>query len=97
MDGRFVCFLECLSFGSDYDAYQIAKLEKESKELSEMTAQDSIALSLKTAYLELQRLEILRESRKRGLEAAELNFTMDQENLMRACFLQWIIYRQKRN
>lgn len=36
-------------------------------------------MSLKTAYLELQRLEILRESRKRGLEAAELNFTMDQE------------------
>ncbi|MDK4487072.1 TolC family protein [Fusobacterium necrophorum] len=67
------------SFGSDYDAYQIAKLEKESKELSETTAQDNIALSLKTAYLELQRLEILRESRKRGLEAAELNFTMDQE------------------
>lgn len=67
------------SFGSDYDNYQIAKLEKENKELSETIAQDKIELTLKTAYSELQRLEILRESRKRGLEAAELNFNMDQE------------------
>lgn len=67
------------SFGSDYDRYQVARLEKEIKELSEAEVQDKIGLGLREAYLELQRLELLRSSKEKALETAELNFSMDQE------------------
>lgn len=67
------------SFGSDYDRYQVASLEKEIKELSEEETQDKIRLQLKEAYSELQRLELLRSSKEKALETAELNFSMDQE------------------
>lgn len=67
------------SFGSEYDSYKIAKLQKESQEISEQDSQDSIRLGVREAYLELCRLEILRQSKTKALEAAELNFEMDQE------------------
>lgn len=67
------------SFGSEYDNYKLAKLDREAEELSQEEMQDSIRLHIRQAYLELCRLEILRESKTRALEAAELNFQMDQE------------------
>lgn len=67
------------SFGSEYDGYKIAKLEKESQEISKEDSLDSIRLTVRQAYLELCRLEILRQSKTKALEAARLNFEMDQE------------------
>lgn len=67
------------SFGSEYDSYKIARLEKESQEISQEDNQDSIRLNVRQAYLELCRLEILRQSKTKSLEAATLNFEMDQE------------------
>lgn len=67
------------SFGSDWDDYKIAKLEKEKKKLSEISTKENIEISVKSAYFDLLRLEKLRESKSKALEVAKFNFEMDQE------------------
>ncbi|MDK4482710.1 TolC family protein [Fusobacterium necrophorum] len=67
------------SFGREYDSYKVATLEKETQELSQEKIQDSLRLKLREAYLDLCRLEILRDSKTKALETAELNFQMEQE------------------
>lgn len=66
-------------FGKDYDKYKISKIEVEKEEINKSISEDSIEISLTTAYLELIRLEKVRDSKYKAMLAAEENFKLDTE------------------
>jgi len=66
-------------FGSSYDSYKIAKLETERERLVEERTKDNIDVNVTEAYLELIRLEKLRESQYKAVQAAEENYNIDRE------------------
>jgi len=66
-------------FGSSYDSYKIAKLGTEKERLKEEKTRDTIDVNVTDAYLELIRLEKLREAQFKAVQAAEENYKIDKE------------------
>ena len=66
-------------FGSSYDSYKIAKLNSEKERLKQENTKDSIDVNVTEAYLELIRLEKLREAKYKALQASEENYKIDKE------------------
>ncbi|MGF6906681.1 TolC family protein [Fusobacterium sp. PH5-44] len=66
-------------FGSSYDSYKIAKLNAEKEKLKEENTKDSIDVNVTQAYLELIRLEKLREAKYKALQASDENYKIDKE------------------
>lgn len=67
------------SFGKNYDNYKVAKLDKEIQDIKESETKDNIEIDVTDAYLELQRLEMVRASRLGALNAAEENYNMQKQ------------------
>lgn len=66
-------------FGKDYDKYKASRIEIEKEEINRSLSTDKIEISLTTAYLELTRLEKVRDSKYKAMLAAEENFKLDTE------------------
>ncbi|MDR1835882.1 MAG: TolC family protein [Fusobacteriaceae bacterium] len=66
-------------FGTARDNYKIAKLELEQERLKAKQTDDSIDTGVTSAYLELLRLEKLRDSKERAVAAARENYEIDRE------------------
>ncbi|MGL6167518.1 MAG: TolC family protein [Fusobacteriaceae bacterium] len=66
-------------FGKDYDKYKASKIEVEKEEINKSISEDNIEISLTTAYLELIRLEKVRDSKYKAMLAAQENFKLDTE------------------
>ncbi|MGL6169696.1 MAG: TolC family protein, partial [Fusobacteriaceae bacterium] len=66
-------------FGKDYDKYKASKIEVEKEEINKSISEDNIEISLTTAYLELIRLEKVRDSKNKAMLAAQENFKLDTE------------------
>ncbi|MDR1832451.1 MAG: TolC family protein [Fusobacteriaceae bacterium] len=66
-------------FGKAKDSYNIAKLELEQEKLSAKQTDDTIDTGVTSAYLELLRLEKLRDSKERAVAAARENYEIDLE------------------
>ncbi|MGL5988593.1 TolC family protein, partial [Cetobacterium sp.] len=70
---------EVFSFGSTTDEYNIAKNNENIENLNKELTSDSIKLSITKNYRELIRLEQLKTSRNKSLEASTENFNIDTE------------------
>ncbi|MDR3259923.1 MAG: TolC family protein [Fusobacteriaceae bacterium] len=66
-------------FGSAHDDYKIAKLELEKEKMNAAKTDDSIDTTVTSAYLELSRLEKLRDSKEKAVIAAKQNFEIDRQ------------------
>lgn len=66
-------------FGRGYDRYKMDALEEEKQLLSEELAGDDIDKNITSSYLNLIKIEKVKESRYKGMLAAEENFTLDKE------------------
>ncbi|SJZ34404.1 outer membrane factor, OMF family [Cetobacterium ceti] len=66
-------------FGKGYDSYKISRNKEEIEELNKSITTDNIEIKVTNNYLDLVRLDKLRNSRKKALEAARENFKMDTE------------------
>ena len=67
------------SFGSDLDNYRVAKLQEEQEELRENSAKENIEINVRSAYLNVLSLEKQIASQAKALEAAKVNFELNQE------------------
>ena len=67
------------SFGSDLDNYRVAKLQEEQEELRETSTKENIEIDVRSAYLNVLSLEKQIASQAKALEAAKVNFEMNQE------------------
>ena len=67
------------SFGSDLDNYRVAKLQEEQEELRESSAKENIEINVRSAYLNVLSLEKQIASQAKALEAAKVNFELNQE------------------
>ncbi|MDX8337512.1 TolC family protein, partial [Candidatus Cetobacterium colombiensis] len=70
---------DVFSFGSGIDEYNVAKNNESIEYLNQELISDNIKLSVTKNYRELIRLQQLRDSRKKALEAATENFNIDTE------------------
>ena len=67
------------SFGSDLDNYRVAKLQEEQEELRETSTKENIEINVRSAYLNVLSLEKQITSQSKALEAAKVNFELNQE------------------
>ena len=67
------------SFGSDLDNYRVAKLQQEQEELKETSTKENIEINVRGAYLNVLSLEKQIASQSKALEAAKVNFELNQE------------------
>ena len=67
------------SFGSDLDNYRVAKLQEEQEELKESSTKENIEINVRSAYLNVLSLEKQIASQSKALEAAKVNFELNQE------------------
>ena len=67
------------SFGSDLDNYRVAKLQEEQEELRETSTKENIEINVRSAYLNVLSLEKQIASQSKALEAAKVNFELNQE------------------
>jgi len=67
------------SFGSDLDNYRVAKLQEEQEELREISTKENIEINVRSAYLNVLSLEKQIASQSKALEAAKVNFELNQE------------------
>lgn len=67
------------SFGSDLDNYRVAKLQEEQEELRETSTKENIEINVRSAYLNVLSLEKQIASQAKALEAAKVNFELNQE------------------
>ena len=67
------------SFGSDLDNYRVAKLQEEQEELRETSTKENIEINVRSAYLNVLSLEKQIASQSKALEAAKVNFDLNQE------------------
>ncbi|MCY7007753.1 TolC family protein [Fusobacterium simiae] len=67
------------SFGSDLDSYRVAKLQEEQEELRETSTKEDIEVNVRSAYLNVLSLEKQIDSQAKALEAAKVNFELNQE------------------
>lgn len=67
------------SFGSDLDNYRVAKLQEEQEELKETSTKENIEINVRSAYLNVLSLEKQIASQSKALEAAKVNFELNQE------------------
>ena len=67
------------SFGSDLDNYRVAKLQEEQEELKESFKKENIEIDVRSAYLNVLSLEKQIASQAKALEAAKVNFELNQE------------------
>ena len=67
------------SFGSDLDNYRVAKLQEEQEELKESSTKENIEINVRSAYLNVLSLEKQIASQAKALEAAKVNFELNQE------------------
>ena len=67
------------SFGSDLDNYRVAKLQEEQEELKETSTKENIEINVRSAYLNVLSLEKQIASQSKALEAAKINFELNQE------------------
>ena len=67
------------SFGSDLDNYRVAKLQEEQEELKESSKKENIEINVRSAYLNVLSLEKQIASQAKALEAAKVNFELNQE------------------
>ena len=67
------------SFGSDLDNYRVAKLQEEQEELKETSTKENIEINVRSAYLNVLSLEKQIASQSKALEAAKVNFKLNQE------------------
>ena len=70
---------DVFSFGSGIDEYNVAKNNESIESLNQELTTDNIKLSVTKNYRELIRLQQLRDSRNKALEAATENFNIDTE------------------
>ncbi|MGL5412932.1 TolC family protein [Cetobacterium sp.] len=70
---------DVFSFGSGIDEYNVAKNNESIESLNKELTSDSIKLSVTKNYRELIRLQQLKNSRSKALEAATENFNIDTE------------------
>ena len=63
------------SFGSDLDNYRVAKLQEE----QEASTKENIEINVRSAYLNVLSLEKQIASQSKALEAAKVNFELNQE------------------
>jgi OMF family outer membrane factor len=68
------------SWGQKVDAYNRAKNTTLNAEYDEKIVQESIELGIKSAYLELIRLEKLKEARNKALESSKENFRLQSKS-----------------
>ena len=66
-------------WGSNYDAYKQTKNNTKIAKEDEKNTQDSIEVNLRTAYLELLRLNKLKESKEKALESSSENFRYEKQ------------------
>ena len=66
-------------FGSDLDNYRVAKLQEEQEELRETSTKENIEIDVRSAYLNVLSLEKQIASQSKALEAAKVNFELNQE------------------
>lgn len=66
-------------WGSNYDAYKQTKNNTEIAREDEKEAQDNIEVNLRSAYLELLRLEKLKESKEKALESSSENYRYQKQ------------------
>ncbi|MGL4307878.1 MAG: TolC family protein [Cetobacterium sp.] len=66
-------------FGKGYDSYSISKNKERIEELNNDQTKDDIEIKVTNNYLDLVRLDKLKSSRQKALEAAQENFKMDKE------------------
>ena len=67
------------SFGSDLDNYRVAKFQEEQEELRETSTKENIEIDVRSAYLNVLSLEKQIASQAKALEAAKVNFELNQE------------------
>ena len=67
------------SFGKDLDSYRVAKLQEEQEELRESSTKENIEIDVRSAYLNVLSLEKQIASQSKALEAAKVNFELNQE------------------
>ena len=67
------------SFESDLDNYRVAKLQEEQEELKETSTKENIEINVRSAYLNVLSLEKQIASQSKALEAAKVNFELNQE------------------
>ena len=67
------------SFGKDLDSYRVAKLQEEQEELRETSTKENIEIDVRSAYLNVLSLEKQIASQSKALEAAKVNFELNQE------------------
>ena len=67
------------SFGSDLDNYRVAKLQEEQEELRKTSTKENIEINVRSAYLNVLSLEKQIASQAKALEAAKVNFELNQE------------------
>ena len=70
---------KAFSFGSDLDSYRVAKLQEEQEELRETSTKENIEINVRSAYLNVLSLEKQIASQSKALEAAKVNFELNQE------------------
>lgn len=70
---------DVFSFGSGIDEYNVAKNNENIENINQELTSDNIKLSVTKNYRELIRLQQLRDSRNKALEAATENFSIDTE------------------
>ena len=70
---------DVFSFGSGIDEYNVAKNNENIESINQELTSDNIKLSVTKNYRELIRLQQLRDSRNKALEAATENFNIDTE------------------
>ncbi len=66
-------------FGKNYDQYKMKALEQEKQIINEKLAGDDIDKNITSSYLNLIKIEKIKESRYKAMLAAEENFSLDSE------------------
>lgn len=66
-------------FGKDVDNFREASVSTKQQELKGEITKDNIDINLKSAYLELVRIEETRAAKDRAMQAAEENFEIDRQ------------------
>lgn len=70
---------DVFNFGSGIDEYSVAKNNENIETLNQKITEDNIKLSVTKNYREVIRLEQLKDSRKKALDASNENFAIDTE------------------
>lgn len=66
-------------WGSNWDSYKQAKNKTKIAVETENTTQDTLEVNIKTAYLELLRLEKQKEAKEKAFESAKENYTYQKQ------------------